>query len=95
MENNWPIVIAVFFVGISAIAYLFMMIQISEAKEQAREDLQKHQEWLFNQLYSLAPGKVVKPEDLAPEEESRPAEVYNPNKDPMREFKGKMNDFGW
>lgn len=55
--------------------------------------LQAHQDWLFNQLYTMAPGKVLKPDEIEPTEENKPATVYNPSKDPMNEFQGKKNDW--
>lgn len=58
-----------------------------------RNDLQQHQEWLFNQLYTMAPGKVLKPGEIESTDKSMPAKVINPNKDPYAEFKGKKNDW--
>lgn len=55
--------------------------------------LEKHQKWLFEQLYSVSPGKVLAPDELEPEEVSAPATVYSPTEDPMSEFNGMRDDF--
>jgi hypothetical protein len=53
----------------------------------------KHQEWLFEQLYSIAPGKVLKPDEVEPVDQSKPATVTHPSRDPMNEFNGTMEDW--
>lgn len=85
-------------VFIGAIALIMVISsKIIDIRELVRKDtkkyLEKHQEWLFEQLYSMAPGKVLKPDEGEPKEASKPAVVYNPSKDPMREFNGTMNDW--
>jgi hypothetical protein len=61
-------------------------------KKYHTRSLVEHQQWLFNQLYSMAPGKVLKPDEIE-EVKSQPAKVINPNKDPMNEFNGKKTDY--
>lgn len=84
------IVIIVGFFTLSVYVITELMKQI---RNEARKDLQAHQDWLFNQLYTMAPGKVLKPDEVEPEESSEPATVYIPAKDPMLEFKGKKSDW--
>lgn len=61
--------------------------------EYHEERFTTHQNWLFNQLYSMAPGKVLLPDEFAPDEEEKPAIVINTNRDPMNEFNGKKDDW--
>lgn len=68
--------------------------RIKESETRLVKVFQLHQDWLFNQLYTMAPGKVLKPDEIEEEVENMPAVVINPNKDPMNEFNGKMNDWG-
>jgi hypothetical protein len=75
------------------IAFTLIIRSIEDARDEIKKALVSNQEWLFHQLYALAPGKVMKPDEVAPEEKSKPAMIYNPNKDPMREFTGKMDDW--
>jgi hypothetical protein len=70
--------------------------EIQAFKRSYREDMREHEMWLFNQLYSMAPGKVLKPDEVdesTDKMKSRAAKVYNPNKDPMNEFNGKKTDY--
>lgn len=69
------------------------MKEMDKVKKQTRADLQKHQEWLFEQLYSMSPGKVLKPDEIAEEVENKPAIVINKNRDPMNEFNGSKDDW--
>jgi uncharacterized UBP type Zn finger protein len=58
-----------------------------------KRDLETHQNWLFEQLYAIAPGKVLMPEELAPELKSQPAIITSPKIDPMSEFTGDKDDW--
>ena len=69
------------------------LLELRESYKLTTKNLQYHQDWLFNQLYSMSPGKVLKPDEIEEKVESMPATVYNPNKDPMSEFTGKKNDW--
>lgn len=67
--------------------------EIRALRKLLKRDLQDHQEWLFHQLYSMAPGKVLKPDEKEEKLESRPAKVIHMNRDPMGEFTGKLDDW--
>jgi hypothetical protein len=68
--------------------------EIRALRKLMKHDLKKHQEWLFKQLYTMAPGKVLRPDEEAPyTKESEKAVVINPNRDPMSEFNGLRDDF--
>lgn len=76
------------------IAMIYEGIKETRAlRKLLKRDLEKHQEWLFNQLYAMAPGKVLMPEEIEPEEKSLPAVVTHPSRDPMNEFNGKKSDW--
>lgn len=64
-----------------------------KARKEYIENLAKLQDWLFNQLYTIAPGKVLRPDEIEPKEESKKAVVINRNRDPMNEFTGKKDDW--
>jgi hypothetical protein len=89
----WLLIAGVVFSTIGIAAFALIIQSIEDARDDVKEALARNQEWLFHQLYALAPGKVMKPDEVAPEEKSKPAKIYNPNKDPMREFTGKMDDW--
>lgn len=74
-------------------AFIFVLKEIHDSRNQMRRDLQNHQYWLFNQLYSMSPGKVLKPDELIEETDSGPAEVIHTSRDPMNEFNGRKNDW--
>lgn len=71
--------------------YLVNLIQGSDAN--VKKALSDHQAWLFDQLYNMAPGKVLKPNETEEESEETPAVVIHTNRDPMNEFKGKKDDW--
>lgn len=50
-------------------------------------------EWLFNQLYNIAPGKVLKPDEEVTESKPVHVKVIHKSRDPMREFDGGIDDF--
>lgn len=79
------------FIVFGFIAYSFILGEIKEARDELQNDLQKHQDWLFEQLCRIAPGKVLLPE----QEESAEvgAVVVNPKDNPMNEFNGKKTDW--
>lgn len=81
---------------VSALTFVMcheMIGEIRALRKVLKRDLSQHQEWLFDQLYSMAPGKVLKPDEIEPEEVSKPAVVIHPSRDPMNEFNGKKNDW--
>lgn len=90
---NLVVIIGLYVLILGIALAWFIDHKIYMAKHQARMDLEKHQEWLFDQLYSLAPGKVSKPDELQPTETSRPAVVIHTSRDPMNEFNGKKDDW--
>lgn len=67
--------------------------EIRAMRKLLKKDMQNHQDWLFNQLYTIAPGKVLRPDEIEPKEESKKAVVINRNRDPMREFDGGLDDW--
>lgn len=67
--------------------------EIRSLRKLLKKDLQHHQDWLFEQLYSMSPGKVLKPDEIAEEVENKPAIVINKNRDPMNEFNGSKDDW--
>lgn len=71
----------------------FIDHKIVLVKRQARNDLSKHQKWLFDQLYSLAPGKVLEPDEIEEKVLHFPAKIIHPSRDPMNEFNGKKDDW--
>lgn len=86
----------IIYVGLTGfILDLFKTIlgEIRASRKLQREDLQMHQEWLFNQLYALGPGKVLRPDEFEPKAEAAPAKVYSPVEDPMSEFTGLKDDW--
>lgn len=66
---------------------------VAKIRGEARKDQEAHEKWLFNQLYSMAPGKVLEPEAREEVVEERPATVYSPDADPMSEFTGIRDDW--
>lgn len=70
-----------------------MIGEIRALRRLLKKDMQEHQDWLFNQLYNMAPGKVLKPNEAEPESEDVPAVVIHTNRDPYNEFKGKRDDW--
>lgn len=93
-KSDW-IICGMLLLNIAVVMIAFHVIheEITEKAQQARDDLQRHQEWLFNQLYSLGPGKVLRPDELEEKVVNLPGKVINPNKDPYAEFKGKKDDW--
>lgn len=67
--------------------------KVMNARIAIKKDIRRHQEWLFDQLYSMAPEKVLSPDEEKPEEVSRPAVVVHTSRDPMNEFNGKKDDW--
>ena len=52
----------------------------------------RFQDWLFRSLYTINQGVLLP--DVAPQEIKREkATVYNPEDDPMREFKEGLDDY--
>lgn len=66
---------------------------VERIRKGAREDMEAHEAWLFKQLYSMAPGKVLEPDAREEVAQARPATVYSPEKDPMSEFTGGKDDW--
>lgn len=67
--------------------------RVTEMEQRQFNDMEKHQEWLFNQLYAIKPGAVLRPEETEEKIESKPAFVYSPTEDPMSEFTGLKEDW--
>ncbi len=92
--NLYVVAIAIgllFAIVLSAIFRLNDMIdELGEAMEKS---IALQSEWLFNQLYSIAPGKVLKPDEIEPESSDVVASVYKPSKDGMSEFTGHKEDW--
>ena len=64
---------------------------ITKEIKALKGDMQKHQDWLFEQLCRIAPGKVLLPEQEESEEVG--AVVVNPKDNPMNEFNGQKTDW--
>lgn len=64
---------------------------ITKEIKALKSDMQKHQDWLFEQLCRIAPGKVLLPEQEEGEEVG--AVVINPKDNPMNEFNGQKTDW--
>lgn len=78
----------------------FAILQNHELKKEIRtlrklgmRDMKAHQDWLFIQLYSMSPGKVLMPNEIEPENTGAPALIINRARDPMNEFNGQKNDW--
>ena len=69
------------------------ILKIRQFNRVMNANFKTQQEWLFKQLYTMAPGKVLRPDEVEEDSHSEPAKVYNPSKDPMGEFQGKKNDW--
>jgi hypothetical protein len=67
--------------------------EIQEEQEAQRKAMKAHQDWLFNQLYALGPGKVLAPDEVEEVAQQKPAKVYSPTEDPMSEFTGLKDDW--
>jgi hypothetical protein len=98
--NEYRVLLLLAFLILIAVVSLMVVSvehinELRALRKLLKHDLKTHQDWLFHQLYAMAPGKVLKPDELEPEVKPSPAKVYNPNKDPMREFTGKQNDWGY
>lgn len=78
-------------------AFIFLRQHIDARAEMTDnrrlQEWKAHQEWLFNQLYNMAPGKVLKPDEIMEETETKPATVFSPTEDPMAEFTGERDDW--
>lgn len=70
-----------------------MIKEIRALRKLLKKDMQSHQDWLFHQLYTMAPGKVLRPDEVETKEEGKKAVVINRNRDPMNEFTGKKDDW--
>ena len=70
-----------------------LMVKVNEQSRKLSTSFKSHEDWLFNQLYTMAPGKVLRPDEVEEMLVKQPAKVYNPSKDPMREFKDGLNDW--
>ena len=70
-----------------------MLDELQFTRDMYRDIFQTHQEWLFNQLYSMAPGKVLMPDEIESVTESKPATIIHTSRDPMNEFTGKLDDW--
>ncbi|MGE3608017.1 MAG: hypothetical protein AB7I27_00415 [Bacteriovoracaceae bacterium] len=88
-ESN--IVAAVLFA--SFITTSFVLYEFHQLKKWIKKQRYQHENWLFNQLYSMSPGKVLKPDETEEKVTNQPAKVVNPNKDPMNEFNGTKSDW--
>ena len=69
------------------------ILKIRQFNRVMNANFEIHQEWLFNQLYTMAPGKILRPDEVEEDSHSESAKVYNPNTDPMSEFRGLKNDW--
>lgn len=83
------ILIVVFGIALFAV----LMNEIISLKDFINVQNRKHQKWLFDQLYAIAPGKVLLPDEKEAEAENKPATVYIPENDPYAEFKGIKDDW--
>jgi hypothetical protein len=70
-----------------------MLNEMQITRDLAKDLLKSHQDWLFNQLYSMSPGKVLKPDEVEPVSKGKPATVIHTSRDPYNEFNGKMDDW--
>lgn len=80
-----------------ALALTYLQIKLTRTINGIKADLlsaQKAQnDWLFNQLYSMAPGKVLRPDEVEEKAVSKPAKIIHTSRDPMNEFSGKLDDW--
>lgn len=68
--------------------------EVNALKKHMGQEIDIQNQWLFKQLYAMAPGKVLAPDEVEEKGEVvAKAEVYSPTKDPMSEFNGKKNDW--
>lgn len=65
--------------------------KIGNLFKHINQNTKDQNEWLFKSLYTIDHG-VKKPLDKT-ENVKRKAVIYNPNKDPMSEFKGTLDDY--
>lgn len=91
MTSESNIVAAVLFA--SFITTSFLLYEFNQLKKWIKNQRYQHENWLFNQLYSMSPGKVLKPDETEQKVVNQPAKVINPNKDPMNEFNGTKSDW--
>ena len=70
-----------------------LMVKVNSLNNQMTSNFKNLKEWLFNQLYTMAPGKVLRPDEVEEMPVKQPAKIYNPANDPMREFKDGLNDW--
>lgn len=88
-------------VVMAVVAIVVQIMDYKRSERQTKAMLEYHKasrasqdQWLFEQLYSMAPGKVLKPDEPIEEsEENVPATVIHTSRDPMNEFKGKKDDW--
>lgn len=73
--------------------FFWLKYKVRKSETRLVKTLQMHQNWLFNQLYTMAPGKVLRPDEEEDKEESAPAKVIHTSRDPMNEFNGKKSDW--
>jgi len=93
---NYVIVLLValiVFVSLVLVGIVETIKEIRALRKLLKCDLDAHQTWLFNQLYSLWPGRILKPDELEPEVKSEKAIVINRARDPMNEFNGQRDDW--
>lgn len=91
--HNIALALLTILIGVIVALSHEMIKEIRTLRKLLKHDIQSQSEWLFNQLYSIAPGKVLRPDEVEEDSASKPAKVINPNKDPMNEFSGKKTDY--
>jgi hypothetical protein len=91
--HEWLILFWSFCTFIVAATVLAQLDKAVNDIADVKREIRAHQDWLFEQLYSMAPGKVLKPDEVATEATAKVAYVYSPTKDPMSEFNGMKDDF--
>ena len=97
MTKNELIAIAILFVGLYALLITTLIVFDKTIRRDNKINLKKIQElqdWTFKQLYEINPG-ILEPDAVVKEivVESKKATVYNPNADPMAEFRGEKSDW--
>jgi hypothetical protein len=94
MENLSNVLVLLMFIAIGVIHYQCheLIMEIRALRKLLKNDLDAHQKWLFDALYSID-NKVVLPEPKVEDETREPAKIYSPSQDPINSLKGMKNDW--
>lgn len=94
MESTDRLLVVITFCSyVAVLVFCWEIIkEVRASRKQAKNDLELHQKWLFDALYSIN-NKVVLPEPKIEDEVTEPAQVYSPFKDPLNSLKGMRNDW--